>query len=464
MKNQIIPQSGISFLKVFFIAVIGIIMLILLFLISGLVRERGLTKQQVSKETSSKWGGSQLISGPILVIPFEKETVRKVREEGIEKTIVSYTTAYLHLLPQNVKILQDVKSEPRKRGIYETIVYKSITELQGDFDQADFIKEGINPQKVFWNKAKLIVGVSDLKGLSRFPEVSWNNKNLEIEPDGSDFKLFEQNLSTPLDLSPGQSSKGTFKISLNLQGADNMSFSALGKENHIQVKGNWASPGFDGDFLPVSRTIKTNGFDANWSIQSMNRELPQQWINNMGGMYLTPSEQSEPNKAFYLKSDVKISFTNGVDLYHQTERTLKYGILIIGLTFLALFFTELINQKPFHVLHYALIGTALVIFYTLLLSFSEHIGFNPAYLLAFLATNVLISLFVKSISKSTKTSLIFALILAVFYGFNFVLMQLEDFALVVGSIGVFVILAILMYITSKINLFPDSESNIKQII
>lgn len=457
MKTDKKIVSGISFLKILFIALLGLVLLIPMVMISGLVKERSLRKLEVGREITSKWGQSQEISGPVMVIPYEKEIVSRINEAGQVKTIVAYQTEYLHLLPNKLRVSQEVKPEIRKRGIYQTVVYTSVTQINGDFLAFNLEKEGIKPEAVAWEKARLVLGVSDLKGLSAFPEVAWNGK--PAETNSSTATLFNEHLSAPVNLAAEKTTVGTFTIKLNIRGADFTSIAPLGRENDITIKGNWANPAFDGDYLPTERSVKDGRFQARWSVQSLDRKIPQQWTNAQVGY---PVEDKEEGKFSFKKpaiAVVKVVFLDGVDLYQQTDRSLKYAALVIVLAFLSLIFTEILRRTPFHIIHYALIGAALVIFYTLLLSFSEQIGFNAAYLTAFLATNGIITWFVRSISKSTLTALIFACILTLFFGFNFVLMQLEDYSLLVGSIGMFVILSALMYLTSKINWFPEEPEN-----
>lgn len=457
MKKDQKIVSGVSFLKILFIALLGLVLLIPLVMISGLVKERSARKLEVGREITSKWGQSQEIVGPVIVIPYEKEIVSKVNEGGHIKTMVSYQTEYLHLLPNKLRVTQEVKPEIRKRGIYQTVVYTSVTQINGDFLALNLEKEGIKPEAVAWDKARLELGVSDLKGLSAFPEVAWNGK--QAETNSSTASLFNENLSAPVNLAQEKTTLGTFAIKLNIRGADFTSIAPLGRENEITIKGNWGNPAFDGDYLPAERTVKGNFFQARWSVQSLDRKIPQQWTNTEIGYPSGNTGEVKYSARRPPVAVVKVVFLDGVDLYQQTDRSLKYAALVIVLAFLSLMFTEILSRTPFHIIHYALIGAALVIFYTLLLSFSEQIGFNAAYLTAFIATNGIITWFIRSISKSTLTALIFACILTLFFGFNFVLMQLEDYSLLVGSIGMFLILSALMYLTSKINWFPDNTEN-----
>ena len=450
-------SAGISFLKLLFIALLGLGLLIPLVMISELVHERSRRKQEVGMEITSKWGRSQEVSGPVLVIPYEKEITSKVNEGGQVKTVVSYETAYLHLLPNKLQVSQDVTPEARRRGIYRSVVYTSETRMTGDFAALDLQKEGIRAEAVAWDKARLVLGVSDLKGLSAFPEVIWEGKVLEA--GNLPLALFRENLAAPVNLAASGQTTGAFSIKLSLRGSDYIRIAPLGRENEIRVKGDWGSPGFDGNYLPTDRKVTPDSFEARWVIQSLDRKIPQQWTNSVVSLPAEYAGEKSVVESPYVPQVIQVSFPDGVDLYQQTERTIKYGVLVIVLAFLALLFTEILRQTPFHIIHYGLIGAALVIFYTLLLSFSEHIGFNAAYLAAFVATNGIISWFVKSISRSGLTAGIFAGILTLFFGFNFVLMQLEDYALLVGSVGLFVILATLMYLTSRINWLEKPSGN-----
>lgn len=457
MKNI---TARISFFKVLFIVVLGVVLLIPLVMISSLVTERSKRKQEVSQELTSKWGQSQEISGPVIVVPYEKEIVSKVKEGNILKTMVSYQTEYLHLLPNKLRISQNVKPETRSRGIYNSVVYTSISEINGDFSKVLLEKEGIKSEDVAWSNARLVLGVTDLKGLSSFPEVIWDGKKIEVETNPSVASIFQENLTAPIDLSRTKSTEGVFSIKLNLRGSNFIGISPLGRETDILVKGNWGNPSFNGDYLPNEYKISSNSFSAKWIIQSLDRKIPQQWV---GASVSLPVENKDDDKSLAKMTNtnvVKVTFLDGIDLYQQTDRTLKYGVLVILLSFLALFFTEIMTKTSLHIIHYGLIGAALVIFYTLLLSFSEHIGYNLAYLVAFVATNGIITWFVRNITSSTISAAIFAGILTLFFGFNFVLMQLEDYSLLVGSVGMFIILATLMYITGKVNWFPEDENKI----
>jgi inner membrane protein len=269
-----------------------------------------------------------------------------------------------------------------------------------------------------------------------------NNDLLTATPTYGNQALLTDGLQVNIDLTGINQDKLTFNYTLDLTGSDELSFLQLGKTTDVQIDGDWNSPSFDGRFLPDTRKITDNSFSAHWRMLYYNRPFPQQWSADDT---LLNSQIKQQNSAFGVKLRLP------VDEYQKTTRTNKYAILIILLTFVSLFLTELIRKQKIHVFNYLLIGAAMIIYYSLLLSFSEQIGFNAAYLVASVATVTLITIFIASLLKNKLAALLFALILSVFYLFIFIIIQLEDFALMMGSIALFVIVALLMYFSRKIN-------------
>ena len=231
-------------------------------------------------------------------------------------------------------------------------------------------------------------------------------------------------------------------IRLTLAGSDELRFLQLGKTTDVDVTSNWNSPSFDGRFLPDTRKVTDHGFTAHWRMLYYNNLIPQQWA---GDDSLLNNDAKQQNATFGVKLRLP------VDQYQKTTRTSKYAILIILLTFISLFLTELIRRQKIHSFNYLLIGAAMIIYYTLLLSFAEQIGFNWAYLVASIATVTLITAFIASLLKNKLAALLLACILSLFYIFIFVIIQLEDFALMAGSIALFIIISVLMYFSRKIN-------------
>jgi len=278
-----------------------------------------------------------------------------------------------------------------------------------------------------------------------------------------------------------QKTDNRFKIKLNLKGSKSLNFLPLGDQTNIQAKGNWANPSFTGAFLPGKRNTETSNFSASWEIPSFSRKLPQQWTGDARSIFQFDNNLENGNEGNEQKPAqavsttiasannlldnadmITINFLPDINNYQKTTRVAKYGILVIILTFTSLLFTEVIKKKRIHIIQYILIGAAMVLFYTLLLALSEHIGFNLAYLTASVATVMLIGSFIKSITKDQKSALLLSSILALFYLFIYILMQLRDYSLIAGTIGIFIILAILMRVSTKINWYQFDNSHVDQ--
>ncbi|SEO92746.1 inner membrane protein [Mucilaginibacter gossypiicola] len=419
--------------KLVFIGVLALLLLIPSAFIQNLVTERAGTQDKTTKEISDSWSASQIIKGPVLVIPYKKgiNMTDTTKQEPIEN---------LYILPDNLHIKADLKTQLRHRGIFDVAVYNTQVKVSGNFAKLNLSSLGINLNQLLLNKARFEFSVSDLKGLKSNPVIKTNHPTLNVEPSFE--SVFGNGLQAPVDLSSVSDSEIPFDYTLDLKGSEGLSFLQLGKTTDVQVNGNWSSPSFDGNYLPDDAKVDTGGFSAGWRMMYYNRPFPQQWA---GAQRTLDNDKKLADATFGVKLRLP------VDQYQKTMRTSKYAIFIILLTFISLFLTEIIRKQPIHMFNYILIGAAMVIYYTLLLSFSEQVGYNMAYLIASISTIALISVFISSLLKNGKAAVLFAFILAVFYAFIFVIIQLEDLALMVGSIALFIIIAVLMYFSRKIN-------------
>jgi len=424
-------------IKMVLIGFLTLALLIPSFLIQDLILERQARQQEVIDEITDKWSGAQLVQGPIMVLPY-KTTVSQRDTSG--RVTYKEVITTINILPETLNIRGNSDAKTKKRGIYNTVVYTSKILVNGKFSALELVKSGINPDMVLWSKAKVVIGLSDLKGLKNNPVIKLNNTPYEVETDFSSLKLFKNNLVVLPDLTATKNTAISFSFNLDLLGSNELNFLSLGKNTEVNMKGIWKDPSFIGRYLPDESVIKDSIFSASWKIPYFNRPLPQQWI--------------EENAAIDMQNkDISfgVRFILPVDQYQKTMRTAKYAILIILLTFISLFFTELLSKKRVHLLQYILIGAAMTIYYTLLLSFSERLGFNLAYIIASVATVLLISSFIAVLIKNKHTALIFGGILSIFYTFIFVTIQLQDLALMFGSIGLFIIVAALMYLSTRID-------------
>ena len=422
------------------LGLIGVLTLLLLIpsgWIQDIILERQERQDEVNKEISDKWSGSQLLEGPVLILPYTTSVAHK---DTAGKTIYREALTNIYILPEKLNVQSKANPEILHRGIFDAVVYNTRIKVTGKFSALELKKSGINPELIQWDKAKLDIGLSDLKGLKNNPIVSLNKIDYPVEPDFTTLKLFTNNLIAMPDLSNQRNTALDFSFNLDLRGSNELSFLHLGKTTTVNVEGNWNNPSFTGQYLPEHRNVSKEGFRAEWEMPYFNRPFPQQWIAANSALHTAGT-----NASFGVK------FILPVDQYQKTMRSAKYAILIILLTFISLFFTELLNKRKVHLLQYVLIGAAMTIYYTLLLSFSEQVGFTLAYIIASVATVLLIGVFITSLLHSKKPALIFSGILSVFYSFVFVIIQLQDLALLFGSVGLFITVAVMMHLSVRID-------------
>ncbi|MDB5156839.1 MAG: creD [Mucilaginibacter sp.] len=429
-EDSILFKSGV-------IAVIILLLLIPSSWIQGLITDReGYQKDQVASVTNN-WSGNQLVQGPVLMLPYKKQ----VTETGTDgKAATHEVIKMLYVLPQNLKIKAGVKTELFTSGIYDAIVYNSQVLIQGNFNKPDPAVLGIDPGMIIYDKARLVFSISDLKGLKNNPVVKIDGQGYNPEPATDDNIPFNAGLQISFPL---QKDKGfNFEYNLDLKGSNELNFLHTGKVTDVEVNSDWKNPGFNGRYLPDSRSVNAKGFGAKWHMLYYNRPFPQQWVDNRNVL---------TNSAAASQAIIGVKLQLPIDQYRKVLRSAKYSSLIILLTFISLFLTELIKKQKIHLFNYVLIGAAMVVYYTLLLSFSEQLGYNLAYLISSVSTILLISIFTSSLLKNKSVAPLFACILSIFYGFIFIIIQLEELSLLFGSIALFIVVATLMYFSRKIN-------------
>lgn len=417
--------------KGFLIAFLVLLLLIPTSFIQELIRERQNRLHEASDEISSKWAGSQTIAGPLICIPF-------MQTEKDSKGNLIEVKEYAYFLPEDLKINGTLQPEQRSRGIYKVIVYTSDINITGSFGNFDLTKLGINPSKALTSEAFVIFSLNDIRGIKEEMKLNLNGKTYELIPGNSEGSLFKSSLTAKINLSELDSSiSKPFSMKLNLRGSHALNFQPFGKRTEVNLSSPWDSPSFNGNYLPDSRTVSEKGFTSNWKILYINRNYPQQWT---GGTIDLEA------------SSFGVDLLIPVDSYLKAERSVKYALLCIILTFTAFLLIELIYNKSIHAFQYILVGFALCLFYTLLLSISEYLGFNVSYLIAAIATIAMITIFVRSVFGSGKIATFIGLTLVFMYGFTFILIQSQDYALLMGSIGLFLILGLIMYFSRKAKL------------
>lgn len=422
------------YFKIGGIVLISLLLLIPTGMIKSIIYEREQTQREAIDEVSEKWGGAQTLQGPVLTIPYTRY-VKEIDKATGKETLVQITER-LHVLPSKLDIQASVKPDRRHRGVYEIVVYNSALHVSGAFTKLDFKDLEAKGHSFKFNEATLNAGIDDLRGIEKQIELNWEGKKLPFNPGVSNQDIFYSGINSKVSISPTDDHLYRFSFDIELKGSQQLYFTPVGKETDVVLNSDWQTPKFDGAFLPDQHKTDKAGFKAHWNILNLNRNYPQSW---------TGSSYKLRDSSFGV--DLKLP----VDNYQKSHRSIHYAILFIGLTFLVFFFIEIFQSSGIHPIQYILVGIALVVFYTLLLSISEHIRFNYAFILSALATVALISLYVRAILRSLKMSLFIAGLLSMLYIFIFVIIQLEDLALLIGSIGVFIILGLVMYFSRKID-------------
>lgn len=417
-------------LKLVTITILMLLLLIPVTMITSIIQERESLNNEATDEVRSKWASEQQINGPILTIPL----IYEYEEE--DKRITK--TRYWNLLPENLNIDGEVLPEKLNRGIYEVVVYKSNLNVSGDF----IINPKPDPQnlkEIQYDQAFLTLGISDLRGIKNQINLDWNEENLNVQPGSKLTDIIYSGITIAIpDLGEQVNQRITFDFSLDLNGSKNLSFIPLGNTTKVQLKSPWSSPSFNGNFLPDKREINNDGFTANWSVLQLNRNYPQTWTGS-------------GNKQQMQESSFGVDLILPIDDYQKSYRSAKYAVMTIALTFLIFFLVEILNKRKIHPFQYALVGLALSLFYILLVSISEHSNFNIAYGISAMGIVVMIFLYSLSVFKKFSLSLILILTLCGIYGFLFTTLQLVDYALLMGSIGLLLILGLTMYFTRNIN-------------
>lgn len=425
--------------------VVGFLLIVLLVpleFVKSLISERAFRQEEVVSEINEKWGNEVILSGPILKVPYKTYKEEKVYEPNSRsyELKVEEILNYAYIFPDQLQVNVSVKSkeEPLKRSIYESVVYTAQLEVKGNFPKIDLSSSDITAEDIVWNKISAIIQTTNLKGIRNTLEVTIGKETIGMNPVYSQEYLNTVQSETLASISSENIEEIPFSFDLKINGSKSLQFIPIGKETSVQMTSNWHSPSHTGKYLPEdgSREITKDGFKASWKVLQINRQFEQVFFNVLPD--LSPF-------AFGTKLIV------AVDEYQKSERTAKYGFLVIGLTLLVFLLIQLASKIYIHPFQYVMIGLALVMFYTLLISISEHSSFLKAYVAASASVLGLIALYSRAILKGFRFPVLISSSLASLYGFIYVIIQLENYALLVGSIGLFVILAIVMFASRKID-------------
>lgn len=404
----------------------GLLVLILqipVALIAQAINERRATRDAAFADVTRTWGAAQEIAGPILTVPVVERWV-DVKKEAHERTTLH------RFLPRALSIRGRASTEVRRRGIFDVPLYTAQLHVEATFALPEAAQIARHGEEVMWRNATLAYGISDPKAIRAVSGIAW-------EPGAGDDDLLSAGLHAALPAThPGPAS---FAFDLTLGGSSRLVMVPAGDETVVTLASSWPDPSFDGASLPMERRVSSSGFDATWRVLNLARNFPSRWIDQ------------QVDHSRLSASAFGVSFLSPVDTYRTNERAVKYQLLFLGLTFLCFTLIELLAALRVHPVQYLLVGLALCLFYLLLLSLSEQLGFSRAYAIASIAVIGLITAYVRAVLSTTLHALVIGGFLSALYGFLFVLLQIQDYALLVGSVGLFAVLGAVMWLTRRID-------------
>jgi len=438
-------KESITF-KFIVIAILTLLLLIPATMIESIIYEREMTRDGVIRDVSSKWANEQLLTGPILTIPYLVTQI--IKEKDVEKNTYNerkeVVKKYAHFLPSELTIEGSVSPEVRYRSIYEVVVYSSELKLSGKFQKPDFSIWKMSDSQILYDETTLCFGITDMRGINKLINFRFNDSTYEAGPGIPSRDVLSSGVSAMIGkVNPGVN---TFEFTLDVNGSQSLNFIPVGKETTVKLSSNWKDPSFAGAFLPDERTVSQEGFEAIWKILALNRTYPQQWLENQYPV---------------INSKFGVDLIFAVDLYQKSERSVKYAIIFLSLTFLIFILSEITQKKRVHPIQYFLIGLALCVFYSLLISLAEHIGLDWAFLIASAAVIGLISAYSAQIFRNMKVTLLVTLELVLLYVFLYTILQMEAYSLLIGSIGLFAVIALTMFLSRKINWYGSMDQDNK---
>lgn len=423
-------------LKLLSIFILMMLLMIPMEFVRQLINERENYRQVAITEVSNEWAKEQQIYGPVLTIPIQKQVVINDKMELVREQA--------HLLPSLLNIDGKIQPKSLKRCIYEVVVYDSKVSFSGNYTGLAKHISDMQGYEILWDEAFITINISDLRGIKEKVYVNWNGSDIAVEPGSKIPELIPSGITVNNVLNQSiDTANFSFKFDLHIQGSQYVGFLPLGKETNVSLTSDWPDPSFSGSFLPDQRNVNKKGFNASYKILELNRNYPQFWIG-------------ERNMDNIRESNFGVNLLLPMNDYQKSTRSAKYALLTIALTFLTFFLVEIFNKKRVHPFQYVLVGFALCIFYTLLISISEHLNFDAAYAIASAIVIAMIGLYANAILKNLRQVIILVAVLILTYLFVYLTLQLQDYALLIGSIGITSILALTMYITRNVNWYDQS--------
>lgn len=426
-----IRRSAVT--QIFSLGLLALLLQIPVLLVWGLVEERARTRAQAVREIADGWGREQQIVGPFLVVPYEYRTVHLDAEQRQVATTHRSTVTFL---ARSLDVDGDLETEKRYRGIFEATVYESTINISGVFELPEDVETAQDVTAYDWDQAEVVFEISDVRSIQNAAVLSWGGEEIDFQPGVGARGTDRIGIHAPVAVDT-EADSIAFSSVFRLNGSSAIRFAPMGADTEVRLRANWPDPSFQGAWLPGEREITEEGFTATWRIPNLGRSFPQHWFG-------AGSEQIH-------LSLFGVELISPVDAYRQTERSLKYQILFLTLTFTTIWLFEVLAGARVHWIQYALIGSAMCLFYLLELSLSEHLGFGVAYAIAAGAVLGLVTCYGRAVLRSSGRTAALGGVVAALYGCLYVLLRLEDYALLTGSLLLFLILAAVMYLTRNVD-------------
>jgi inner membrane protein len=435
-------------LKAALISIMVLLFLIPLNMIEGLIWEREGRKQTAEADISGAWGGPAALGGPVLVVP------RIVREKVLDQEgkllHVLENRENVYLLPRRLVLDCRSLSETKSRGIFHIPVFTMGLEGSGEFALAPLYKNE-RPEDLIWEEARLQFSYHGLKGISDAGALFWDGERIDFEPGSGAPSFYSAALSAPVDIGSGERSDIgrtlSFRFSQEIRGGLSMDFLPLAQLTTVRLDSDWSAPSFRGYYLPGKKDLREDGFTAEWEVHALSRDVPESWCDSDEEVFYAMRE-----------SAFGLNLFPPFDSYQKTRRTVDYGILFLIIPFLTFLMFELIGRVRIHPVQYLLAGCGNILFYLLLLSLSEHTGFALSYLAAASAVTVMLTLYALSFRGMGRKVLILPAVLSAGYGYLFFVLKSEDYALLMGSAGLFLALGATMFLTRKVSWYGERET------
>lgn len=446
-------SPGAKFLMVL---LMGFLLIIPLFATWLMVYDRQDQSKTAQQSIVSGWGGEQVFAGPKLVLPYIARVQETVEQDGKTVTRTNQVRRELFLAPQIVKLDSSLKTQTKKRAIYEVIVYDTKIAGAAQFKLPDdFERNGIATEDIDFAGAELRFGLSDARGLAGDNRVSLDGKALTLKPGKGLGETGNSGFFAWVDATKLIDGELSADFAIRFKGNQSVTIAPHAGQTEWTVKSAWPHPSFTGSFLPETEHTKVtaDGFEAKYVITNL--ALGTSLVSTQAGKLVSP--RSSVDVGFYdpgasgVTASATVGLIQPVDLYGQVDRAAKYGFLIIGFTFVAFLLFDLIGGIRISAVQYILIGAALVLFFVLLLAFAEIIGFALAFVAASTATIGLITAYSASVLSSWRRASLVGGLLAGLYGAIYILLSLEAYSLLIGSLLIFVALAGVMYVTRRLD-------------